>query len=334
MPIRIGIAGCGIRGLLFEQALRSVPGVKVTGLCDLSPGARSRASERFPGPIHENHGDLVAQGLDALIIATPDFAHREIAVDAANAGLALLIEKPIATSSEDAAAIEAAVAGNGVSCFVAFENRWNPYFRKVKRLIEDGKLGEVVSVTIVLSNSYYVPTTMLPWSAKSSPGWFLMPHSLDLALWLTGKRATSVVARGRRGELAARGIDTWDAVHALVDLEGSAIANLQSAWTLPDSLPSIVDFRVDVVGTAGSVSVNHTDQGLNVATGDGYQSVGSLPEMIDDVEQSMAAWMVRSWAQGLIAGATAGPDAAHGATVTRVIDAVHRSMADGQSVRL
>lgn len=275
--MRIGIAGCGIRGQLFARALAGEPGVEVVGMCDPSAGARERAAAVYGGPILDSHGELIARGLDALIVATPDFAHRAVAVDAAAAGLQLMIEKPIATSAEDAEAIVAAVEAAGVSCFVAFENRWNPAFRKLRRAVEAGELGDIVSVTAVLSNTYFVPTQMLSWAASSSPAWFLMPHVLDLATWIVGADPQTVVARGRRGELAARGIDTWDAVHALFELGGSAVANLRTEWVLPEGRPSIVDFRVDVTGTRGSFSIDNSDQGVHAATAERYTSVGLLP---------------------------------------------------------
>ncbi|MCU1418245.1 MAG: hypothetical protein JWP32_2419 [Schumannella sp.] len=330
--MRIGIAGCGIRGQLFARALSGEPGVEVVGMCDPSAGARERAAAVFDGPILSSHGELIARGLDALIVATPDFAHRAVAVDAAAAGLQLMIEKPIATSAEDAEAIVAAVEAAGVSCFVAFENRWNPGFRKVRRAVVAGELGDIVSVTAVLSNTYFVPTQMLSWASSSSPAWFLMPHVLDLAMWITDAAPRSVVARGRRGELASRGIDTWDAVHALFELGESAIANLRTEWVLPEGRPSIVDFRVDITGTRGSFSIDNSDQGVSAASPERFATVGLLPEDIDGEEQSMAAWMVRSWARGLLSGTPVGPDARHGALITRAVELAHRAAAESTAV--
>lgn len=332
--LRVGIAGCGIRGSLFAAALAHQPGVRVVGMCDPATKTRRQIAQVFSGAVVPHHDELIGLGLDAFIVATPDFAHREVAVAAAGAGLQLMVEKPIATSTADAEEIQHAAVAAGVSCFVAFENRWNPYFRKLRRMVVAGELGDIVSVTGVLSNSYYVPSTMLSWASRSSPAWFLMPHLLDLATWLSGQTPRSVTARGRRGELVSRGIDTWDAVHALIDLGGSTIANLQTAWVLPDGRPSIVDFRLDVVGTRGAVSVDHGDQGLHVATADTYRSLTSLPEDVDGGEQSMAAWMVRAWARGLLAGDPVGPGAAYGVQITRAVEAVHQSAETGTIVHL
>ncbi|MCQ6307694.1 gfo/Idh/MocA family oxidoreductase, partial [Bacillus cereus] len=75
-----------------------------------------------------------------------------------------------------------------------------------------------VSQSVTLSHTLFVPTTMLSWSGSSSPIWFLMPHVLDLAFWLAEAEPVSGYARGRRGVLAARGIDTWDLVHTSIGL--------------------------------------------------------------------------------------------------------------------
>lgn len=332
--MRVGIAGCGIRGQLFARSLASMPDVEVVGMCDLSEAVRTRAAEVYAGPIVADHRSLIDLGLDAMIIATPDFAHRDIALDAAAAGLDLMIEKPLATTREDAAAIVEAVEAAGVSCFVAFENRWNPYFRKARRAVREGTLGEIVSITGVLSNSYFVPTEMLSWAGRSSPAWFLMPHLLDLSAWIADAAPVSAVARGRRGELESRGIPTWDTIHALFELDGGAVVNLQTSWVLPDSRPSIVDFRLDIVGTKGELSIDHGDQGLHLADADKYSSLNSLPEEIDGVEQSMASWMVRSWAAGLIGRRPVRPDAQHGALITRAVEAAHQSAESGERIAL
>lgn len=330
---KIGIVGCGIRGRLYQRALATVGGLAVAGMCDPAPSAREAASRQFDGPVLEHHEDVYALGLDAVIVATPDFAHREAAVQAAEAGLALMVEKPLATTVPDAEAIHDAVVASGAPCLVAFENRWNPHFLRVRQLADQGALGDVLSMTGVLSNSYYVPTEMLSWAADSSPAWFLMPHTVDLALWLSGRTPTSVVARGRRGELASRGIDTWDTVHALIGFDDGTVANLQSSWVLPDSMPGIVDFRFEVIGSRGAVAVDLNDQGLSTAT-DSWSSPWVLPADIDGQEQGMAAWMVRSFGRHLVDGEPLGPGVDQGLLVTRIVDAIHASAASGQPRQL
>ena len=332
--MRVGIVGCGIRGQLFASALEVVAGVTVVGMADPSQPARAAAQERLGEGIafESDYAALYRSEIDAAVIATPDFAHLAPAVAAAERGLHLLIEKPLATSTGDATEIERAVAKRGVMCLVAFENRWNPHFIKLKRLIAAGQLGEIVSVQGTLSNSYFVPEKMLSWSASSSPAWFLMPHTLDLAMWLSDSAPRDVTGRAHRGVLAARGTDTWDHIDALVEMESGVIANLRSSWILPDTSPHIVDFRVEVIGTLGSARIDMNEQGIRTHL-DRTASHWALPETIDGVDEGMAQWMARAWARGLLEERSVGPDATHGRIVTQTIETLHDDLARRHSAK-
>ena len=327
---KIGIVGCGIRGRLYQRALASVEGVSVAAMCDRSMGAREKVASQFDGPVLERYEDLYALGLDAAIVATPDFAHRDAAVAGAEAGMTLMVEKPLATSLEDARAIQAAVRAAKVECLVAFENRWNPHFLRVRQALAEGSLGPVLTMTGVLSNTYFVPLEMLPWASSSSPGWFLMPHLVDLALWMSDQKPVSVVARGRRGELASRGVDTWDTIHALLSFDGGAIANLQSSWVLPDSLPRIVDFRFETVGSLGATVVDMNNQGLMTAT-KAFAAPWVLPAEVDGEEQSMAAWMARYFGKRVVTGEPLCPGVDQWLLVTQIVEAIHASALSGQA---
>lgn len=331
MMVKIGIVGAGLRGRLFERALRSQR-AEVVGFAEPSKRVAELAGNETGVPVYDSHLALLeAEDPDAFIVATPDFAHRDVAVELASRGKHLLIEKPLATSLEDAEAIYDAVTSAGVRSLVGFENRWNPHVVKAKELIDRGALGRPISAGAVLSNSYSVPLEMLSWAAKSSPAWFLMPHSVDLLVHLLGQKPVTVQAMSSRGELAARGVDTRDAVHALLRFEDGAIATLTSVWTLPDARESIVDFNFSIVGTEGSVSADLTHQGLTTVT-DKYRSEWPLEGRIGTAEVGMAAWMAQQFAAGLESGEEFGPGVEHGLLVTRVICAIEESADSGQPV--
>jgi predicted dehydrogenase len=294
--VTIGIVGAGLRGRLFAEALQGRPDVTVVGLAEPSAKVAEEARAATGLPVTASHSELLeALDPDAVIVATPDFAHRRIAVDVAEAGKHLLIEKPIATTLDDALAIAAAVHRSGVRCLVGFENRWNPHVVQAKAATAN--LGDPITASATLSNSFFVPTTMLSWAAQSSPAWFLMPHTLDLILWLTDRTPVSVSAVGSRGVLAQRGIDTWDVVHALI---------------------------TQVIGTEGSVTV----------VSDKHRSVWPVSGRIGRSQVGPAVWMVQDFAAGLVDGGDLGPDIDHGVLVTRIICAIEDSISTGQAVRL
>jgi predicted dehydrogenase len=332
--LTVGIVGAGIRGRLFADALRTQPGVEVVGLAETSEPVAATAREATNLPVFSSHTELMARlDPDAVIVATPDFAHREIAVDIAEAGKHLLIEKPLATTLEDARAIADAVQGGGGRCLVGFENRWNPHVLRAKAAASDGSIGAPITSSATLSNSYYVPTQMLSWSAASSPAWFLMPHTVDLVLWLTERNPIKVSAVASKGVLSARGVDTWDVVHALITFEDGSTANLSSAWVLPDAGDGIVDFRFSLIGTRGSVSADLSHQGLTVVS-DKYRSEWPLSGRVGRSQVGPAVWMAQDFAAGLLDGSGLGPGVEHGLLVTEIICAIELSVELGQPVEL
>jgi predicted dehydrogenase len=334
LMLSVGIVGAGLRGKLFADALRDQPGVQVAGFAEPSAAVAESARAATNLPVWPSHTALLEElDPDAVIVATPDFAHREVAVDVAVAGKHLLIEKPLATTLADARAIADAVRQGGGRCLIGFENRWNPHAVTAKRAIDEGALGSHITTSATLSNSYYVPTQMLAWGAKSSPAWFLMPHTLDLLLWLTGRMPSVVSAVASRGVLAARGVDTWDVVHALITLDDGSTANLSSSWVLPDAGEGIVDFHFSLIGTHGSVGIDMSHQGLTLVS-DKYRSAWPLDGRIGRAPVGMAAWMAQDFAAGLLDGTDVGPGVDHGLLITEIICAVERSMVDGQPVRL
>jgi len=245
----------------------------------------------------------------------------------------MLIEKPLAMSLDDAYAIRDAVRHGGGQCLVGFENRWNPHIVQTRRSIESGALGTHVTSSATLSNSYFVPLEMLSWAAKSSPAWFLMPHTVDLMLLFSGKSPVSVTAMASRGVLAARGIDTWDVVHALISFEDGTTSSLTSAWTLPEGADAIVDFRFQFIGTEGMIAGDPIHQGLDVVT-DRRRTQGTLAGRIGQSLVGAPTWMVQDFAAGIIAGAPVGPDVDHGVLVTEVICAIEAAIASQNTIHL
>ena len=330
----IGIVGAGLRGRLFADALRDQPGVTVVGFAEPSERTAEAAGEATGLPVLPSHVALLSDlDPDAVIIATPDFAHRDAAVDVAATGKHLLIEKPLATTLDDAHAIADAVRAGGGRCLVGFENRWNPHVVKAHDTVASGAVGTPITSSAVLSNSYLVPTQMLSWASASSPAWFLMPHSLDLLTWLNDSPIASVSAIASEGVLAARGVATRDVIHALVTFESGATANLSSVWVLPDAGEGIVDFRFQVICTEGSVTADLAHQGLNVVS-DRSRSEWPLSGRIGRAPVGPAVWMVQQFAAALQDGGDLGPDVEHGLAITRAICAIEQSVELGRAVRV
>ncbi|MEJ7839610.1 MAG: Gfo/Idh/MocA family oxidoreductase, partial [Thermomicrobiales bacterium] len=323
--VRIGIVGAGLRGQMYASALADVTGIDVVAFAEPAPTVAESTFASTGIPVVSSHDKLLHEiDPDAIVIATPDFAHREAAISAALAGKHVLIEKPLAMTLADAWAIRDAVNHGEAQCLVGFENRWNPHVLSAKRTIESGAVGTHLTSSATLSNTWFVPTQMLSWAARSSPAWFLMPHSVDMLLWFSGRNPVSVSAVASQGQLAQRGIDTEDVVHALICFDDGTTASLTSAWILPDAHPAIVDFRFQFIGTEGAISGDPIRQGLDVTT-DRLRTAGTLGSRIGIAQVGAPIWMAQAWATGLITNQPVGPGVEQGVLVTEVICAIERS---------
>jgi predicted dehydrogenase len=331
----IGIVGAGIRGRLFAGALRQIPGVRVAAVADPSPGAAQAFAADYGAVAHPGHRELLsAHDLAGLVVATPDFAHRDAAVDAADAGVGLLIEKPLTTDVAQAYDIREAVRASGARAMVAFENRWNPRFVVAKQQVVNGAVGDVVFQCAHLNDTRYVPREMLSWAAQTTPAWFLMPHTVDLALWLSGRTPRTVYATGVRRELVRSGIDTYDGVHALVTFDDDTTLALQSHWLLPESYPSVFDFRYELVGTNAALHIDGSDEGVRLAGSSWQWLHHATYESASGRVVGVAAEIARTFVDLLSDGAVDVPTVEDAVAVTTVVAAVHESVATGHPVQL
>ena len=159
----------------------------------------------------------------------------------------------------------------------------------------------MVSCHSQLDDRIDVPTELLPWLGRSSPGWFLMSHTVELAGWIAAQRPLRVWAGGRKGVLAARGIDTYDAIHAVIDFDGGMTGSFSSCWVLPRSLPLVFQFRHEMVGTAGSARADLTDQMLHLA-GERYEHPSTIGVSMTGALTSPPAQMFVAFIDALAAG--------------------------------
>lgn len=327
--IRVGIIGFGIRGNLYAETLRFNPHAEVAAVAESDPATLEKARQRTAGRLHSDYRAMLEQErLDLVLITLPDHLHRDASVLAAARKCHLLIEKPLATSMKDAVAIRDAVRDSGVKALVAFENRWSPVFLAAKDAIDAGELGEIEQVSGCLNDSIAVPTQMLSWAARTSPAWFLFPHSVDVALWLAGKSIDSVFARGRKRVLAAAGIDTYDSITAMLAFRDGTTGTLTSSWIYPESLPLVYDFRFDIVGSAGAIAIDLRDQMIHKLT-QTYTHPATLGRAIHGKPVGFAAEMLNSFVDNVRLGTTPLVELEDALTGVAVIEAVHRSASSG-----
>jgi predicted dehydrogenase len=321
-------------GRLYVDAFRRDPAAEMVAVCDLD-GARAEDLRSLYGleRAHESYEEMLGAGdLDAVVVATPDFAHREPAIASLEAGCHVLCEKPLAMDTDDARAIAGAVSESGKRLMVNFGNRHRPQIRRTKALLDAGRLGDVQYLYVRL-NERRTKREGLAWADRSSPLWFLGSHATDIARWLVGSEVSEVYARGyfRPGQ----GASPPETVSSVVTFESGTCCTVESSWNLPLSFPRDVDFRIDVLGEEGAVSLDCGETGLTTYTGTVATEVWDWP--FPNFRGDETGWWHTScyyFTDCLVNGRAPEPDEKDGLAVVEALAAMEESLEEGHSVRL
>jgi predicted dehydrogenase len=246
MTTRIGLAGYGFGGRIFHAPLlAAAPGVELAGVVTRSPERRAELARDHPGvPAFDSLADLAAAGVHAIAISTPAPTHVPLALEAIGLGLAVVSDKPFALDAVQArTAVEAAEA-RGVVLSVYQNRRWDSDLLTVRRLLENGELGEVSLFESTFER--YAPDVPVPASGAGILRDF-GSHLVDQALLLFGPVASVYGEVRGAGELDER-------FFAVLEHRGRMTSHLSGDWVQGSPAP-----RFRVRGSAGAYVIGGMD---------------------------------------------------------------------------
>lgn len=318
-PCRLGVIGAGSFGAAYVEAAAGAPGHRVAAVCD---SRRSVAQSVAPrgAAVFTDHRRMIAEaGLDAVVVAAPHALHAPIVVDAAAAGLHVLVEKPMATTVEDCTRMIDACARAGTLLAVGHIVHLDPPVREARRIVASGQHGRPVLVTHRRSAHY---------GSGERPAWFFDPalagggivlnvgtHGLDRIQWIIGSpiRRVSAVVRGREG----------------VDVETDALALLE----LADGTPASTALTSRGAPYFDETEVVLERATLRVSATDGlFLQRDGRSERLLAVDPNGAGLALRAQLGGFVAAVRGEPgaqyvDGAYGRSVVAAALAVYRSAA-------
>lgn len=214
--VRFGIIGIGKMGAGHVQRFPNVSAkpeniiqyagkfsklknAELTAVCDIAPERKEWALKNLPGiDFFDDYKDLIASGkVDAVLVATPHYAHPVIATEALEKGLHVLIEKPAGVFTSAIRKLNELAATKPSQTFgIMYNQRTNPLYAYAKKLIADGRLGELKRINWIITDWYR------PQAYYDQGGWRgtwvgegggalinQCPHQLDLFQWLGGMPA-------------------------------------------------------------------------------------------------------------------------------------------------
>ncbi|QHK20328.1 Gfo/Idh/MocA family oxidoreductase [Pseudarthrobacter psychrotolerans] len=145
--LKVGIVGFGLRAGLWRHAHKPGQGSEVTIVCDTSERGRADAAERIPSArITADLEELLGSGIDAVLVLTPDNQHAAVAVRTLRAGIATFCEKPLDVTIEAADLILQTAYDTGTRLYVGHNMRHMPVVVQMRKLIEEGRIGEVKAI--------------------------------------------------------------------------------------------------------------------------------------------------------------------------------------------
>jgi predicted dehydrogenase len=233
-PVRIAAVGCGYWGPNVIRNLDSVPGFQLCCVCDSNAERLQPVAARYPAarPTTDINNLFEDASIDAVYLSTPVSTHFQLVKRALDSGKHVLVEKPLATTVEQAEALAALAAAKGLTLMVGHTFVFSPPVRKVKELIDTGVIGPI----------YYVETTRVNlglFQKDVSVLWDLAPHDLSILNYWLGEVPIQVSARGR----SFLGQALEDVAFLTLEFPSGILAQVQVSWLAPSKLR-----RTSVVG--------------------------------------------------------------------------------------
>lgn len=324
-PFVFGIIGAGTIATLHAEAIQTA-GHRVGAVCDVRREAAQRLAAAHGAPVTSDHRALLDDPhIDGVIITAPHALHAPLALDALAAGKHTLLEKPIATTREDAAALTEAATAASVTLAVGHVLHFVPSHIAAHDLLRGGAIGDIRLIVERRASNY---------SEGSRPGWFFDPvtagggivlnvgtHAIDRIQWFADARIRRV-----SGAISARpgsAIET-DAA-ALFDLEGGGHASL----TVTGTGLGFVE-QIAVIGDRGALTVDR-ESGVQVFI-DGLRTT-HIPVHGDEMARAFTA-QIQDVVEAARTGAQPRVGVEYAGSVLDAALAVYSASASGAAVEM
>ena len=252
--MNIGIIGCGFIAKKHATAIEAIEGAKLVAVSDKIPENMTYYKEEYEAETYIDSEELLKRDdLDIVSICTPTGLHAMLAIQAAEAGKHVILEKPIAMSLEEADSIIDACRKNNVKLSIVHPNRYRPVVKELKEILDSGALGKISHANAIVNwnrnQAYYDQS---PWrGTKAGDGGALMNqaiHNLDLLLWFMGDVQEVFSMEATR----LRDIEAEDVSNGLVKFKTGALGLIQASTTV---YPKNYEESITLFGENGTIKI-------------------------------------------------------------------------------
>lgn len=246
--IRVGVVGAGTMGQHHARIYAEL-GAKLVGIADLDLPQAEAIAKKYNTRPFPDYRELISR-VDAVSIAVPTSLHRQVALDFIRQGVHCLVEKPIASTSDEGRDIVQQAKQNQAKLMVGHIERFNPAVTRLKEIIDQGVLGELM----IISTRRVGP--FVPRIRDVGILLDIGSHDIDVARYLIGKEPVNFFCKA--GKFKHQKED-----HAVLVLDfGKTMASIEVNWFTPHKVRSLV-----ATGSKGIAYLDYIEQSLVVHTG-------------------------------------------------------------------
>lgn len=246
MPVRFAVIGCGsIARHRHLKELAVNQDAQIVAVCDIVKQRAEEMAKQYAVPkVYTDWRDAVKDsGVDAVVVALPNYLHAPVTIAALQAGKHVLCEKPMATSAREAEEMIAAAKASGKYLMIGHNQRLMPPHVKAKEILDSGRLGRVLTFRTTFGHGgpegWCVDKSVNTWFFRKQEAFVgamgdLGVHKADLIRWLLGEEIVEVGAfvttrdkRYANGEL----IDVDDNATCIFRSASGIIGNMVASWT-------------------------------------------------------------------------------------------------------
>ncbi|HZG58812.1 Gfo/Idh/MocA family oxidoreductase [Paenibacillus sp.] len=354
---RIAIVGCGgIANGKHMPSLSKLNNVEMVAFCDIVPERAQQAAEKYGAEGAKTYTDytevLKDASIDIVHVCTPNDSHAEIAIAALEAGKHVMSEKPMAKTAADAARMVEAAKRTGKKLTVGYNNRFRPDSQHLKKLCEEGELGEIYFAKAHAIRRRAVPTWGVFLDEEKQGGGPLIDigtHALDLTLWMMNNYKPKVVLgtsyhKLSQKENAANAWGPWDpkkftvedSAFGMIVMENGATISLESSWAL--NTLDVDEAKCTLCGTEGGADmkgglrINGEKHSRLFQTEVNLKSGGVA--FYDGKTESEADVEMRMWIQAIDEDKDPVVTPEQAFVVSQILEAIYESARTGQAVYL
>ncbi len=242
--MKVGVIGAGAMGQHHIRIYNELSGIELVGISDIDKVRVDEQAAKYHTEAFTDYKKLLEHDLDAVSIAVPTKMHKEVALAAINAGVNILVEKPIAATSDDATEIIKSANDAGLKLMVGHIERFNPAVIKLKEIIDSGMLGKIVSIST---------RRVGPYNPRIRDVGVILDigvHDIDVISYLYGTRVDEVYA------IAGADIHSFEDHAAIVLRFNHEYAGIvETNWLTPHKTR-----KLSVIGLKGVAYLDYLDQ--------------------------------------------------------------------------